>query len=45
MTILSRYLEAASQPTAMDREPIFDEFAAGGRHRTSWLVRAADRPG
>ena len=39
MTVLSRYLAAASQPTAMDREPIFDEFAAR-RHRTAWLVRA-----
>ena len=45
MTILSRYLEAASQPTAMDREPIFDEFAAEDgtvRHGWSALLTGLD---
>src|SRR6476469_4741741 len=45
MTILSRYLQTASQPTAMDREPIFDEFAAGDgtvRHGWSALLTGLD---
>ena len=45
MTILSRYLAAASQPTAMDREPIFDEFAAADgtvRHGWSALLTGLD---
>lgn len=37
MTILSRYLAAASRPSAMDQEPIFDEFAAAdGTARHGW---------
>ena len=37
MTVLSRYLAAASQSTTMDQEPAFDEFAAAdGTVRQGW---------
>ena len=37
MTVLSRYLAQASQPTTMDRQPVFDEFvAADGTVRQGW---------
>ena len=45
MTILSRYLAAASRPSAMDQEPIFDEFAAAdgtARHGWSALLTGLD---
>jgi uncharacterized circularly permuted ATP-grasp superfamily protein/uncharacterized alpha-E superfamily protein len=37
VTVLGRYLAAASQSTTMDREPVFDEFAtADGTVRQGW---------
>jgi uncharacterized circularly permuted ATP-grasp superfamily protein/uncharacterized alpha-E superfamily protein len=45
VTILSRYLAAASRPSAMDQEPIFDEFAAAdgtARHGWSALLTGLD---
>ncbi len=37
MTVLGRYLAAASQSTTVDREPAFDEFAAAdGTVRQGW---------
>ena len=45
MTILSRYLAAASRPSAMDQEQIFDEFAAAdgtARHGWSALLTGLD---
>jgi uncharacterized circularly permuted ATP-grasp superfamily protein len=45
MTVLRRYLAAASQPTSTDQEPIFDEFAAAdGTVRQAWssLVTGLD---
>jgi uncharacterized circularly permuted ATP-grasp superfamily protein/uncharacterized alpha-E superfamily protein len=45
VTILSRYLAAASRPSAIDQEPIFDEFAAADgtvRHGWSALLTGLD---
>jgi uncharacterized circularly permuted ATP-grasp superfamily protein/uncharacterized alpha-E superfamily protein len=37
VTVLSRYLAQASQPTTIDRQPVFDEFvAADGTVRQGW---------
>jgi uncharacterized circularly permuted ATP-grasp superfamily protein/uncharacterized alpha-E superfamily protein len=42
MTVLGRYLEAASRSTTMDPEPIFDEFAAAdGTVREGWSALLA----
>ena len=45
MTVLSRYLAAASQSTPPDQEPVFDEFAAADgtvRHGWSALLTGLD---
>ena len=37
VTVLSRYLAQAGQPTTMDRQPVFDEFVAeDGTVRQGW---------